>query len=592
MSKQPFEIGLTLAGAVSAGAYSAGVMDFIIEALDVWHDEKSKPGSDVPRHEVSIKVMSGASAGSITAAVATAAMLHEHHPVHDPAQAQPNRLYDTWVSGIDIKYLLEQKDLDDASAPARSLLDSSILDTLAGNALKQGTLLRRSYLAEPLHLMFTVTNLRGVPYNLGFRGNYAAGHDFRMHGDHVHLLLSEGGTIGCDGAVAVPWSSQSAAGEAGWRLIGQAALASGAFPIGLKPRTLEYTFGTLANDIYWQRKWQSWEGLECAGQLLFKRNFSQIEPQWVPKDSNEQPYSQPYRFVCVDGGSMNNEPLELARGILAGADGFNPREGGKARAAVIMIDPFPDQLDDKATRDDLFSAAIGLIGAWKAQSRFRAMDIALAQQADIYSRFLIAPVRADPQGNAVNYPIASASVGAFGGFLSEDFRRHDFQLGRRNARGFLDKHFTLPENNPLFKDTTGAWDHGWSDALAQRYGRDEDGKPYAGIGPRHLPIIPVLDSIPLDAELPAWNSLYSHERLDGLRKPLRKRILAVGERLADQGMHDAPFLNGLIGLVIRLVDNKLADAAIKAMREELVNYKLLPPRTEPEPSPWPEDIFS
>ena len=29
-----FEIGLVMAGAVSAGAYTAGVVDFLIEALD------------------------------------------------------------------------------------------------------------------------------------------------------------------------------------------------------------------------------------------------------------------------------------------------------------------------------------------------------------------------------------------------------------------------------------------------------------------------------------------------------------------------------------------------------------------------------
>ncbi len=587
MSK-PFEIGLTLAGAVSAGAYSAGVMDFMIEALDTWHAEKGKPGAGVPRHEVSIKVMSGASAGSITAAVATATMMHEHHPVHDPGQANPNRLYDTWVTGIDIGKLLERSDLEDPDAPARSLLDSSILDTLARDALKQGTPQRRSYLAEPLHLLFTVTNLRGVPYNLGFRGNHAAGHDFRMHGDHVHLVLSEGGAARCAGAVAVPWSDQSPAGAAGWNLLGQAALASGAFPIGLSPRTLEYTFSNLDGDIYWQRQWQSWEGRECEGQPLFRRAYHQIKPRWVPPDGVE-PYSRPYRFVCVDGGSMNNEPLELAHGILAGDDRFNSRDGGQARRALIMIDPFPDQIDDQEAHDDLFSAVIGLVGAWKAQSRFRAMDIALAQQADIYSRFLIAPVRTDPNGNEAIYPIAGASVGAFGGFLSEDFRRHDFLLGRRNARGFLKKHFTLPEHNPLFKDAGGAWVNGWSETLAQQFGRDEDGNPYAGIGARHLPIIPVLDDIPMDVDLPAWNSLYSHERLDEIRKPLRKRILAVGERLADQGMRDAPFLNGLIGLVIRLVDNKLADAAVTAMRKELVKYGLLPERKEVEPGPWQDD---
>ena len=35
-----FEIGLVMAGAVSAGAYAAGVVDFLIQALDQWHEGK------------------------------------------------------------------------------------------------------------------------------------------------------------------------------------------------------------------------------------------------------------------------------------------------------------------------------------------------------------------------------------------------------------------------------------------------------------------------------------------------------------------------------------------------------------------------
>ena len=37
MKEEPFfEIGLCMAGAVSAGAYTAGVMDYLIETLDKW----------------------------------------------------------------------------------------------------------------------------------------------------------------------------------------------------------------------------------------------------------------------------------------------------------------------------------------------------------------------------------------------------------------------------------------------------------------------------------------------------------------------------------------------------------------------------
>jgi predicted acylesterase/phospholipase RssA len=72
MSEQRFEIGLTMAGAISAGAYTAGVIDFLVEALDAWDAAKSAAqagGPAVPGHAVSLRVMSGASAGAIVAAI-------------------------------------------------------------------------------------------------------------------------------------------------------------------------------------------------------------------------------------------------------------------------------------------------------------------------------------------------------------------------------------------------------------------------------------------------------------------------------------------------------------------------------------------
>ncbi|WP_421209425.1 hypothetical protein [Aeromonas sp. 602396] len=73
-----FYIGLTMAGAISAGAYSAGVMDFLLSALEEWEKQKridlENGEKTVPNHQVVISVMTGSSAGAVTAALTIPAL--------------------------------------------------------------------------------------------------------------------------------------------------------------------------------------------------------------------------------------------------------------------------------------------------------------------------------------------------------------------------------------------------------------------------------------------------------------------------------------------------------------------------------------
>ena len=70
--ERTFEIGLTMAGAVSAGAYTAGVLDFLLEALEAWYLQRAVAPGSVPSHSINLRVMSGASAGALTAAIVAA----------------------------------------------------------------------------------------------------------------------------------------------------------------------------------------------------------------------------------------------------------------------------------------------------------------------------------------------------------------------------------------------------------------------------------------------------------------------------------------------------------------------------------------
>ena len=52
-----FELGLVLGGTVSAGAYTAGALDFLIEALEARHANAQ------PLHRVVVKTAAGSSGG-------------------------------------------------------------------------------------------------------------------------------------------------------------------------------------------------------------------------------------------------------------------------------------------------------------------------------------------------------------------------------------------------------------------------------------------------------------------------------------------------------------------------------------------------
>src|ERR1700756_2958589 len=89
---RPFYLGLNMPGTVSAGAYTAGVIDFLIEAMDAWYAERDRQtqqfGSDyekwtIPPHQLELSVMAGASGGGITAALTAAALNGEFAHVHN-----------------------------------------------------------------------------------------------------------------------------------------------------------------------------------------------------------------------------------------------------------------------------------------------------------------------------------------------------------------------------------------------------------------------------------------------------------------------------------------------------------------------------
>ena len=150
-----FELGLVMAGAISAGAYTAGVVDFLLEALDAIDDVRAgrdtahleHPAHPVfdPPHRVRLRAISGTSAGAMVAAITTAILGTRVPPVSSASRPLPtaamtgNPLYDSWVRRIHYDALLgtAEEAAEQAALAARyraefSHQQAQMRDALAG----------------------------------------------------------------------------------------------------------------------------------------------------------------------------------------------------------------------------------------------------------------------------------------------------------------------------------------------------------------------------------------------------------------------------------------------------------------------------
>jgi Patatin-like phospholipase len=520
---QTLEIGLVMAGAVSAGAYTAGMIDYLLEALDAWEEAKKEATANlnndakVPMHKVRIRVMSGASAGGMVCAITASELLHREKEKKTnggklPAAYQ-SLLYQAWVKKIDIDPLLKTGDIDNGK-PVYSLLNTDsfeeIADTIilggANNIPKYEPL--PDYIDPELKMYLTLSNLRGLPYEFNLKGETGLPYGMTDNADYQYFELSQ--------------KTQ----KSQWHKLRNAAIATGAFPVGLKARLIERDTTEYATRL-------TKDGRDISGKL--KLNTVK---------------GVAYPFVAVDGGVLNNEPIELARSVLAPA--VPTKATGKSitelkieerdtlvagKHALVIIDPFPNFSDTgkPATLKDtrLLSILVPIISALRSQNLFKPEEMMMASAQNNHTRFLVAPVRKNKGGSIAPQALACGFLGGFGGFLLEDFREHDYRLGRRNAQKFLMDYFVLPEH--LIEALNG------------------NTVPVSG---KELPIIPIIkDSVAAieQGEDNPW-PCYSQEQLDALAPKVRKRIGRLTENIPLIGHFSKTWVKAtIIGIALFII---------------------------------------
>jgi hypothetical protein len=580
-ARNTFEIGLVMAGAASAGAYTAGVIDFLLEALQAWEDAKASGDPRVPDHDVQIRVAAGASAGGVVASLLAMIPFTGHFPMHDlarvaaPADAENatrNLLYKCWVSDIDLRPMLAIDDLG-AQGGVPSLLNGRVLAGGADSAiatvraaLASGAAMPPRYLANPLQLYMCLTNMRGLPYEVRMVADEALrGHRVKSHADYGHFAVYGAGVGEPEpfirGAIPVNWPGTVGAPMAnGWQRLCDAALATSAFPGGFPARAF-------CNPI------STYRARPCIGTAA-EDGASVSLCLTLPHAEDA------YDFWCVDGGLLDNEPLEFAREALLGsADGHLPRDAKYADRAVLLIDPFPNELELPTSpfggAPDLLDAVFSLIPMLRAHAAFKPHDLMLAMQDDVRSRFLLAPMREEARAGEGH--LACGGLAGFAGFVHERLRLHDFQLGRRNCQKFLQDHFSVHADNPIVR--------GWVERLRREPGALDQYHPMHSGGDAldrdMVQVIPLMDSARAEIGLIPWPKLDQKNDFDPLKRLIDRRAEAIVPQLMRDllvrlGVDDDRLVRRVLRAIASdVITNRTALSAALAIERDLIARGLL-----------------
>lgn len=424
----------------------------------------------------------------------------------------------------------------------------------------------------------TMTNLEGFQTVIMSSNNKNELFVSKDHRDAISFNFGEK----VEGIVNIKFTDKSAEMSEKKKLLLDAAIATGAFPIGLEYATIERPAIYIRNNP-----------------VLKKLYSDEVLKSKSPNGDGI------YRSTIVDGGVIDNEPFELTQKIL-----FNRLNHNKKNATVLMIDPFPSETKDSyigsykenpypySWTDTIYQflavmrtqSLVKLNNSNELNSPKKENSLILKSfDEDNSDYFMIAPRRyvyknlfssSEEIEEVVNgeRAIACGSLFGFGGFLSKEFRQHDFMLGRINCQAFLRKHFII-KTTDFQKNSVVINGYGKESQNIFKVKDDKNKKDF------YLPIIPdisILDSkdgeslekYPLSyKEFQAFYPIFQINKLDAIKDDLIKRLSYMIEtEMAYRKVNTVIQFGVKIG--IKLFKNSIFNRIKKLIEAELIKWKL------------------
>jgi predicted acylesterase/phospholipase RssA len=379
------KLAIAISGAVSLGSYEAGVMYEVLEAIARHNEKLIKDHPEIEDHpnRVEIDVISGASAGGMTACILAQQLLCQGQFLRD---AYNNPLYNAWVREVDIVPLLIVRKCEQKN----SLLQKKVVESIGEKYLTNeppSVITKHPAAASEILVGIAMSNLNGYTYEIEIQSDRI---DMPIERDTKFAYTRYQDRFVCsvkqsDGEFKLMEKSRKGdkwedIHPTSWATLREVGLSSGAFPFAFPPRLIHRYRG---------------------------------EGKYSNRDG---------KFLYTDGGVFENEPIGLAKSL---ADQKISSQRFYLFISPGQVKPQENRMTEESA--DLLNTGIALIKAIFLQARFP--DWIMHEiDAPIYS--------VTTQDNEIIGEVFSA----FAGFLEEKFRAYDYNIGRENARAKLKMH--------------------------------------------------------------------------------------------------------------------------------------------------------
>ncbi|HEX8849738.1 MAG TPA: patatin-like phospholipase family protein [Gemmatimonadaceae bacterium] len=452
------KLALILSGAVSLGSFEAGVLTELLYVLDLLAARGKRWTLDV---------VTGASAGSMTAALLARAVMNDF--------ADRALLHDAWVERIDIRGLT-------MDMPANAVLSKRPVEKIADDFLLArplGTAARARFAPDALRLSFTLSNMSGVDYAIPDRLSQGQSFTSTFFAERRRFTLDD----------------DRARQLAAWTAIRNAAVASGSFPLAFPPSMVESSkeaWPNAATDPFPR------EFCYVDGGVFNNEPIREAIQLSLAADGDE--LDDDRKFLLVDANLNRSAAVEFTseKSLLATAARLASIVEGEATAndwlrarRVNQEIAWRDELlvrlramvasnsvaDPKAFNDELLRSAEAIVAKKQAlfPGRYPAdyLEQSLIRTAHRHAEviaglgpertamlttmiFVLNSIAGLDRKDELDIDVIYADPGqtagdrlmSFGGFFNREWREFDFRVGRQKAYALLPKIVGIEEGYP------------------------------------------------------------------------------------------------------------------------------------------------